>query len=82
MEHRLRAVERTLLGIGLLGVYAAARLRGEVLSRWALTQFKDDQIAAERRGSRKCTESLHRQASLSYPKQTKAQDPISQIHNY
>jgi len=24
-----------------------ARLRGEVVSRWALTQFKDDQIAAE-----------------------------------
>ena len=49
MGYRLRALQRALLllGLGLLSIYTVARLRGEVVSRWALTQFRDDQIAAE-----------------------------------
>jgi sortase A len=48
MVRRSVHLERALLifGISLLAFYAAARLRGDVLSRLALWQFKDDRIAA------------------------------------
>jgi sortase A len=42
LEHAFRIV-----GIGLLTIYLGAMLRGEVLSRLALRQFKGDQIAAQ-----------------------------------
>jgi len=48
MGHGLEVAERVLLllGIGFLAVYGMARFQGEVLSRWALAQIKDDKIAA------------------------------------
>jgi sortase A len=53
MGQHLRVVERALLllGTGLLAVCAVAQFREEVLSRWALRQFKDDEIASMGGGS-------------------------------
>jgi sortase A len=53
MARLLSRSERFFLVIGvvLLVVYVAARLRGEILSRFDLWHFKEEQVAAERGSS-------------------------------